>query len=220
MARPGRACPRKARQGMTRFYSKQSTENNKPEMITATATLQGTSPYSQSKVITSVKGPKETHDGFETRTWRERLHTDENGNVIIPPTTFKNCLSEAAKYLTKQVPGQGKATYTKHFEAGVMCLDPVPLPFKAADVAGEKLHVPSDGKRGGTKRVWKTFPRIEAGWEAEVTFYVLDPLITEEVFREHLAEAGNYIGIGRFRPRNNGYYGRFIVKGLKWRNGE
>jgi hypothetical protein len=171
-------------------------------------------------VITSAKSPKETHDAFETRTWRERLHTDDKGDVFIPPTTFKNCLSEAAKYLTKQVPGQGKATYTKHFEAGVMCLDPVALPLKAADVAGEKLHVPSDGKRGGTKRVWKTFPRIDAGWRANVTFYVLDPLITEEVFREHLTEAGNYIGIGRFRPRNNGYYGRFVVESLQWKDGE
>ena len=188
-------------------------------MITAKAKLKGMAPYSQSRAITSVKGPKETHDDFERRTWPERMHTDEQGHVIIPPNSLKNALSEAAKYLSKQVPGQGKATYTKHFEAGVMCLDPLVLPIKASDVQPEVLHVPADGRRGGPKRVWKYFPLIPTGWEGTAVFQILDPLITEDVFREHLKEAGNYIGLGRFRPRNNGYYGRFVVTSLSWKNG-
>lgn len=185
-------------------------------MITATAKVTGTSPYSQSRVIVSEKGPKETHDDFERRTWPERLHLAPDGRVQIPPTAFKNCLSEAAKYLSKSVPGKGKSTYTKHFEAGVLCLDPLVLPIRGEEVQPEKLHVPSDGRRGGTKRVWKYFPLIAAGWTGTVIFQIVDPLITEEVFREHLEEAGNYIGIGRFRPRNNGYYGRFVVDSLTW----
>lgn len=127
-------------------------------MIEVTATLTGTSPYSQSKVIVSPKEAKETHDTHEQRTWRERMHVTPEGNVFIPPNVLKNCLSEAAKYLTKQIPGQGKATFTKHFEAGVMCLDPISLELKADAVQPERLHVPSDGRRGGTKRVWKNFP--------------------------------------------------------------
>lgn len=188
-------------------------------MITATASIRGTSPYSQGRVIMSEKDAKETHDAFELRTWWERMHVTEDGFVFIPPNSLKNCLSEAAKYLAKQVPGQGKTTYTKHFEAGVICLDPIVLAVKAADVQPEKLHVPSDGRRGGTKRVWKYFPVIPAGWEGKAIFQIVDPLITEAVFREHLTEAGNYIGMGRFRPRNNGYYGRFVVLDLTWRNG-
>lgn len=186
-------------------------------MITAIASLKGTSPYSQSKVISTPRDAKETHEDHENRVWRERMHVNGDGYVFIPPTALKNSLSEAAKYLAKQIPGQGKATYTKHFEAGVMCLDPIVLPIRAEDVTGERLHVPSDGKRGGTKRVWKTFPFIPSGWEGEAVFSIFDPLLTEAVFREHLEECGKYIGIGRFRPRNNGYYGRFIVTGLSWR---
>jgi hypothetical protein len=41
---------------------------------------------------------------------------------------FKNCLAEIAKYLSLQIPGKGKTTYTKHFEAGVMVLDGLALP--------------------------------------------------------------------------------------------
>jgi hypothetical protein len=188
-------------------------------MVTATVEIIGTAPYSQSKVITTPKNPKETHEDHEMRTWRERMHTTAEGFVFIPPTTFKNCLSEAAKYLSKQIPGQGKATYTKHFEAGVLCLDPWVFPFKATTVEPEILHVPSDGRRGGTKRVWKYFPYIPPGWKATLVFHILDPLITREVFAETLAEAGNYIGIGRFRPRNNGYYGRFTVESITWQTG-
>lgn len=48
-------------------------------------------------------------------------------------------------------------------------------------------------------------------------FLILDEIITEEVFREHLADAGSFIGIGRFRPRNNGFYGRFLVESVDWK---
>lgn len=184
--------------------------------VTARAKIRGIAPYSQSKVIETPKNAKETHDDHEERTWRERMHITDEGLVFIPPTALKNCLSEAAKYLAKKIPGQGKATYTKHFEAGVMCVEPVVLSIKGGEVKGERLFVPADGKRGGSSRVWKRFPKIPAGWEGEAEFIILDPLVTRDVFLEHLVEAGKYIGIGRFRPRNNGYYGRFEVLDLKW----
>lgn len=179
------------------------------------AVLESASPYSQSRPTDSPKKPKETSDDHEQRTWRERIHSTADGQVFIPPMAFKNALSEIAKFLSIQIPGKGKSTYTKHFEAGVLVMDSVPLGIKKDDVAGERLFVPSDGMRGGGKRVWKTFPLIPS-WEGKVTFYVLDDTITEEVFERHLKEAGAFIGIGRFRPRNNGFYGRFRVKSMKW----
>ena len=179
------------------------------------AHLQSTAPYGQSRHYVVPKLEKESAAAYEERTWRGRMHTNSNGNVFIPPTAFKNCLSEAAKYLSMQIPGKGKSTYTKHFEAGVMVIDPVELPIKAQDVQGLWLFVPADGKRGSGKRVDKCFPVIPA-WEALVTFYVLDETITETVFRQHLEEAGKFIGIGFFRPRNNGFYGRFEVIEIEW----
>lgn len=158
---------------------------------------------------------KESKDAFEERTWRNRLHRTKDGFVLIPPMAFKNCLSEAAKFLGIQIPGKGKATYTKHFEAGLMVIEPLVLPLRVDDVPGERLHVPSDGKRGGGKRVWRTFPLI-AEWSGKAQFLVIDETITEKVFAKHLEEAGKFIGIGRFRPRNNGYYGRFEVESIEW----
>ena len=185
-------------------------------MKTATATIEGISPYGQSKFYDVEKLPKESAKDYEARTWRERLHVNKDGNVFIPPMAFKNCIAEAAKFLSIQIPGKGKATYTKHFEAGVLVLDPVVLPIKKEAVAGQWLFVPADGKRGGGKRVMKCFPVIQE-WGGSVTFLILDETITEDVFRQHLEEAGRFIGLGFFRPRNNGFYGRFKVTDIDWK---
>lgn len=192
-------------------------------MRIATATLHSISPYSQSRNYEMevertgrATGSKtETSKDYEARTWRARCHVDKDGQIVIPPMAFKNCLAEIAKYLSVQIPGKGKSTYTKHFEAGVMVLDGLTLPVKRDDVPGEWLFVPGDGRRGGGKRVWKCFPVIHE-WKGPVTFHVLDDVISEEVFAQHLRDAGNFIGVGRFRPRNNGYYGRFEVKKIAW----
>jgi hypothetical protein len=184
-------------------------------MKTATVTICGVSPYSQSKHYTTEKLAKENAKDYEARTWRDRLHVTDDGSVFIPPMSFKNCLSEAAKFLGIQIPGKGKSTYTKHFEAGVLVTDAMILPIKKEEVKGEWLFVPSDGVRGSGKRVDKCFPVIHE-WGGEVTFYVLDETVTEEVFRNVLEQAGAFIGIGRFRPRNNGFYGRFKVEAIAW----
>ena len=49
-----------------------------------------------------------------------------------------------------------------------------------------------------------------------MTFYILDETVTEDVFKNILEQAGAFIGIGRFRPRNNGFYGRFKVEKVVW----
>ena len=196
-------------------------------MKTAVATLQSISPYSQSRHYMTEKNRGESHRDYEARTWRDRLHALEDGTVFMPPMAFKNCLSEAAKFLSIKIPGKGKATYTKHFEAGVLVMEALTLPVKKEDVPGEWLFVPSDGKRGGGSRVEKCFPVIQ-NWSGNVTFYVLDETLTQSVnvpgsdeevtaFEYHLREAGNFIGVGRFRPRNNGFYGRFKVEKVAWK---
>lgn len=184
-------------------------------MKTAIATLTSLSPYSQSKPIASDRKKGETAEDHEKRCWRERMHVNSDGIVFIPPMAFKNALSEAAKFLGMQIPGKGKSTYTKHFEAGVLVTDGPTLGVKKDDVEGEWLFLNSDGVRGSGKRVWKCYPVIPS-WRVEVTYHVLDPVITEDVFRQILEESGSFIGLGRFRPRNNGYYGRFKVEDVRW----
>lgn len=196
------------------------------------AKLKSISPYSQSKHYVLDKKSGESAGDFEKRTWRERLHVNEEGFVFIPPMALKNCLSEAAKYMSIKIPGKGKATFTKHFEAGVLVVDPIVLPVRKEDVDGEWFFIPSDGKRGGGSRVDKCMPKIPK-WEGSAQFHILDNEVLNSIpapegmepicptasgemtaFEFHLRQAGGFIGIGRFRPRNNGFYGRFTVEAI------
>tara|TARA_B100000749_G_scaffold278115_1_gene268195 strand:+ start:1895 stop:2485 length:591 start_codon:yes stop_codon:yes gene_type:complete len=189
--------------------------------VTATCHLSSASVYSQSRPYQVEKKPRETPGDYEKRTWRERMHLSEKnpGFIVIPAMQFKNSLAECAKYMSQQIPGKGKATYTKHFEAGVIIMDSMELDIKADDVKGETVFVPSSGKRGDGNRVYKTFPKIPS-WAGVVEFTIFDHTITEAVFKEHLMQAGQFIGIGRWRPRNNGLYGRFTVDKVVWKENE
>jgi len=179
-------------------------------MKTARIKIESISPISFGRYHDTPKLDKEGPDDYERRTWREKLHTNKEGEVVITPFMLKNCLSEAAKFLSVQIKGKGKATYTKHFEAGVIIQDFMPIGIKKDIVPGQWMHVPSDGRRGGSKRVMKCFPVIPE-WSGEIDVLILDETITKDVLLEHLVEAGKFIGMGSFRPRNNGIFGRFKV---------
>jgi hypothetical protein len=184
-------------------------------MIAATVKMKSISQYSQGKPHREKRNPNEDYDAFEERTWRSRMHVDPDGHVFIPPTAIKNALSEAAQYLSMKIPGKRNATFTKRFVSGILVADPVVLPIKAKDVKNEWLFLPADGKRGSGSRVNKCFPLID-NWSGEVKVYILDDEISKEVFEKHMNAAGSLIGVGRFRPSKNGFYGRFQAQVEKW----
>lgn len=204
-------------------------------MKIATVELKSAAAYSAGRYYANdvQKSEKESHDAYEKRTWRNRLHVENgtlvergadetketffDGPIVIPAMAFKNCVAEAAKYLNIQIPGQGKATFTKHFEAGIMILEGLKLPIKASEIKPVAVHVPADGRRGGSKRVMKYFPTLPE-WSGTLTVHVLDEKITREVFDRVVNEAGKFIGIGTFRPRNNGINGRFTAIVKKWQD--
>jgi hypothetical protein len=202
MAWLGMARQRKTRQG---HFSKEI------EMTRiATVTLESTAAYSQGRPVQSPRGDHENHDAHEERTWRERIHQNAAGEVFIPPMGLYHALCAAARFRNEAIKGQGKKTYTKRFESGVLICEPLMLGIEASSVPGERLFVPSDGKSGGGKRVWRIFPLI-AEWRTRAELVIADDLISEKVFRAHLEDAGRFIGLGRFRPERRGFYGRFQV---------
>lgn len=204
------------RRGVTiHDLTRQDTRCKENALKLAEAKLKSVSPYSQGRHYVVEKLPGELHNDYEKRTWRNRCHSDKDGKLFIPPMAFANSIKEAAAHLSISVPGKGKATFTKNFAAGVLVMDPVQLPVTKDTVEGNWLFVPSDGRRGGGSRVDKCFPIIRE-WEGKVTYYVLDDLITEEVFRRVLECSGQLIGIGTFRPKNWGYFGRFKVESVEW----
>jgi hypothetical protein len=190
-----------------------ATNTKNRNMKKATVTLTSASPYSQSRQYAPdvPKLEKESNADYDSRNWREHQHYDrKTGEVFIPPMALKNALMECAQYLGEKIPGKGNATWTKHFTAGILVTDPIRLGVKKDETEGETFSCHADGKRGSGTRVPRKFPVIHE-WEAKAEFYILDETITKDVFERYLVEAGKFIGVGRFRPRNGGFYGRFHV---------
>ena len=172
--------------------------------------LKSASPIQFSRHHQTPKLEKENDEDFEKRTWLNKAHINEDGRVIIPASFFKNSLSEIAKYLSVKIPGKGKSTYTKHFEAGVMVLDPLLTNRMKTDLTPREVFGSSQGVRGAGKRVLKIFPTLES-WEGSINYIILDETITEDILLEHVIECGKFQGLGTWRPRNGGTYGRFDV---------
>jgi len=187
-------------------------------MLTVECDLISAGPILFGKKISSKKNTGEGHDAFEERTWRERLHVDEHGFVFIPANAMKRTLENVAKYLSESVPGKGKATYTKHFLAGVMVIKDILIqpPTKAVDFQGVWMNVPSDGQRGGKKRVDRCFPVITQ-WSGHAEIILQDPILIDNPGKveEYLDYAGKFIGLMSMSPRNGGSFGRFSIKNFK-----
>ena len=92
-----------------------------------TVKLQGTTPMLFGRQYVVPKLNKESHAEYEERTWRERTHRNEQGHAVLSPLSLKNCLRDAAKYLSESIPGKGKSTFTKHFKSGIMVFDQILL---------------------------------------------------------------------------------------------
>lgn len=156
----------------------------------------------------------ETHEQREQRLWTKKVHQTPDGQAYIQPFALKNALESAGSRLNMKL--TGKATYTKLFRQGVMVVDPLLLSkpdgskISISDINPRPLFVPSDGKRGGGKRVMRIFPELQE-WTTIATITVLDPRITPEVMLKHLEEAGKFIGFGSMRVENGGITGRFAV---------
>lgn len=178
-------------------------------------TMESISPYSSSRMHDTPKLDKERMDEYEARTWRDKLTTDDGGHVVIPAMAFKQALDRCAKVLGIQVPGKGKATFTKHFLSGCICEADVPLGIHKDDVGSVTINAHADGVRGSGKRVKRTFPQISR-WKSSARFVILDDAITKDVFERVMRESGQFVGVGRFRPENGGLNGRYKVTGFKW----
>ena len=184
-------------------------------MITVVASLQSTSPYSPSYFLQSPQDPGETGREYELRVWRERIHRDKQGHVVIPSNQLSRALKTAASYLNIKIPGERNRTFTKHFDSGVRVLRALPLPLKVEDVEGEWLMLHAQPSSTSQGKVPKYMPRIDH-WEGEVTYLVFDPKITKDVFYQVLVYSGSQIGIGRWRSSNKGEYGNYSVEKFTW----
>jgi hypothetical protein len=184
--------------------------------------LTGTSAYSPSKALVETKQNNEDYTAFEQRIWREKSHYNSKGEVVLPIFAAKAMLDSTASFLGEKVKGAGNKTYAKLFRAGIILQGENPKLMVNGksirkqdldpDEHSEWVFCHSDGKRGGTAgRVHRLFPKFE-NWSVEFDLNAIESRLTEEVIARHLVAAGLFNGLGRFRPQNGGYLGRFEVE--------
>jgi hypothetical protein len=186
----------------------------------ATVTIKGITPLSQSRQHGEPKKEGENPDDYENRTWRSKLSVEEfdgTPSVVLPAHGVQQAIADAAKYSKRQIPGQGKATWTAKFKAGIAILENPRLNIDPETVHSVVISANVDGVRGSGKRVPRRFPMIPQ-WESTFDIYILDPIITETVFTEMLGIAGMFIGFGRFRPEKGGTNGRFQTLSIAWQD--
>ncbi len=185
----------------------------------ATLTLVGIAPMTQSHKHNLPMLEGESHDAYDKRTWRGKLNLSaDSASVIIPAHGMHQCIAAAAKYSKRKIQGQGNSTWSKKFEAGIMLAGEPALGVHPDVVQPIDIYVNADGVRGSGKRVMRRFPQIGSGWRTTFDIFILDPIITEEIFREMVEMAGIFIGVGQFRPEKLGTNGRFKIGALVWQD--
>lgn len=184
-------------------------------MLVCKFRMVGESTLAWGRPVFSEQKSNETIEQRERRVWREKFHTGKNGNLVIPAQALKLAIVDYAAYKGEKIPGKGQTRYLKFFEAGTMVLEDIDLGVKPSKLKELPLYVPSDGKKGGGRRVWRWFPLLE-DWAGEARVYVVDrEVLTPEKVHEYVAGAGVFIGVGFWRVRRGGTRGRWRIENFE-----
>ncbi len=124
------------------------------------------------------------------------LYKDEKGVICTPSKQLESALSKAGADFTFK----GKKTFKDVMKSGLI-IDPLMIPHKSQEYAVDLQAVVI--QRG---RIIRARPRFDK-WELNFTIQVMDERITERQLKDILTSAGQYIGIGDYRPK----YGLFEV---------
>jgi hypothetical protein len=110
-------------------------------------------------------------------------------------------------YLKSKVGTKTKSM--KGIIAAVMQINPEQIPIPDFDEIDKRSTV----NKAVKARVIVIRPKWTK-WEAEFDMILDNGTLTKEMLTELVSVTGNYVGIGSYRPTNNGYFGRFQLKDI------
>lgn len=179
--------------------------------------IEGLTAYSASQQIEEKKKSAESWDEFEKRTWRDKAHATEAGDVYIPGVSFKMALDFTAGILKEKIVGKGNQTYSPIFKTGVVAMNDLMLGIKTKDLKSIRLQQSSNGKKMGGSRVPRWFPYIPK-WGGTLEMRIFNDTLPEDIFERYFSEAGLLCGVGRGRPEMGcaAGNGRFKATEFKW----
>lgn len=131
-------------------------------------------------------------------------YRNSDGKCFIPAEQLRGALIGAGTYMKAKVGGRSKSMKT------IVAATFIPFPDQILIPDYDSIDKRSAVNRNVKARVIVVRPKW-TDLTAEFTLNVYEDTITKETVHQLLTYAGNYVGIGSFRPTNNGMFGRFEV---------
>lgn len=137
---------------------------------------------------------------------RAEFHCYRNadGRCYIPAEHIRQSMIAAGSYSKAKV-GNAKKSM-KNIVAAMFMVSPEEILLPDYDAIDKRSAV----NKAVKARVITVRPKWNQ-WKAQFTLAVDNDTITSQTITEILNNAGNYVGIGSYRPTNNGYFGRFLA---------
>lgn len=126
-----------------------------------------------------------------------------NDSCYIPAEQLRIAFINGGGYLKSKV-GAGRTKSMKGVIAAVLRVSPEEIPLPDYDLIDKRSAVNKNVKA----RVMVIRPKWST-WQAEFDLILDNETMTKEMLTELITTTGNYVGIGSYRPTNNGYFGRF-----------
>lgn len=182
-------------------------------------TIKGITPYMQhrmddTKLEVWEKNRKkiiEREDVNKEDLLRANFHSyiDAEGQCYLPGEHLRVALINAGSFMKSKVGNARKSM--KNIVAAMFTINPENINLPPFDEVDKRSAVNKNVKA----RVMVIRPKWNAGWKVKFNVFVDDNTMTKETVAELLNYAGKYVGIGSYRPTNNGYFGRFEVENIQ-----
>jgi len=129
-------------------------------------------------------------------------YVNEKGKYFLPSEHIRSAMITAGTYQKSKVGVRTKSM--KSIVAAMFMVTPEEIPLPVFDQIDKRSAV----NRNVKARVIVIRPKWTA-WEAAFTLEVGESTLTDIQLKELINITGSYVGIGSYRPTNNGYFGRF-----------
>ena len=135
-------------------------------------------------------------------------YRNDAGRCYIPADQLRGALINAGTFMKSKVGARSKSMKT--IVAACFIVVPEEIELPDYDAIDKRSAVNKNIKA----RVMVLRPKWTE-WEAELTLNCYESSITKETVKQLFDYAGSYVGIGSFRPTNNGLFGRFEVTDIQ-----
>jgi len=140
---------------------------------------------------------------------RAEYHAFKNGNgYYIPSEHIRGALINAGSFIKAKVGNSRKSM--KNIVAAMFYISPDEILLNKDFEIDKRSAV----NRNIKARVITIRPKWN-DWNVKFDLNIDNDTITEQTIKDLFEYAGNYVGIGSFRPQCNGMFGRFEVEKIK-----